>query len=109
MKIFVVGAKAQARMIHNIIEDAGHTAPYVFDQDPEVSPPWDCELVRNDADFDSAARKCEGFVVCIGDVERGELRVRFSRRLEALGLKPASAVHKTAHLGSKVKVGKGLQ
>jgi sugar O-acyltransferase (sialic acid O-acetyltransferase NeuD family) len=109
MEIFIVGAKAQARLSHQVLTAQGHTSRYVFDQDRTLSPPWDCVLVHDEAEFDTYARKCEGFLVCLGDVDRGKIRVALSERLEALGLAPCSAIHPTTFIPDSVTIGKGLQ
>ena len=109
MDIFIVGAKAQARLSYQILLSEGHRAPYVFDQDRTVVKPWECVLLHDEADFDAYAAKCDGFLVCLGDVERGKLRVDFSRRLEALGLKAYSAIHSTTFIPKTAEVSKGLQ
>jgi sugar O-acyltransferase (sialic acid O-acetyltransferase NeuD family) len=109
MDIYVVGARAQARVSHQTLVAEGHRAPYVFDHDRSVSKPWDCELIHDDSDFERYARKCEAFLVCIGDVGRGQIRVEFSRRLEAVGLAPYSAIHPTTFVPKSAKVGRGLQ
>ena len=87
----------------------GHSAPYVYDRDRNVPRPWDCRLIHDDAEFEAFARKCDAFLVCVGDVERGKLRVALSRRLEAFGLKPYSAIHPTTFIPKSAKIGKGLQ
>jgi sugar O-acyltransferase (sialic acid O-acetyltransferase NeuD family) len=109
MRLFMIGAKAQARMIHNILTKDGHTVPYVYDQDRDAVAPWACELIHDEDQIEGYARKCEGFVVCVGDVERGETRVRLSKQLEGYGLSPVSALHSTMHVGDQVRIGKGLQ
>jgi sugar O-acyltransferase (sialic acid O-acetyltransferase NeuD family) len=109
MRIFIVGAKAQARLSHQVLIAQGHAVPYVFDHDSTLSAPWDCLLLHEEADFDRYARKCEGFLVCLGDVERGKTRVALSERLELLGLAPCAAIHPSAFIPDTATIGKGLQ
>jgi sugar O-acyltransferase (sialic acid O-acetyltransferase NeuD family) len=109
MRVFVVGAKSQARLSHQILLAQGHSAPYVFDQDTTLPPPWDCVLISDHQEIDRYARHCDGFLVCIGNIGRGKTRVDYARRLEALGLKPASAIHSTTFIPETAKIGLGLQ
>ena len=109
MRVFVVGARAQARLVYNILRQQGHSAPFVYDRDQDVAPPWECEIFHDESRIDEQAKLCDAFVVCIGDVERGELRTRFSRRLQGLGVPPISAVHSSAVLTDTVQAGRGLQ
>ena len=66
MRVMFVGAKAQARLSHNILRRKGHTVPIIFDRAEGTPPPWDCKVFSDPEMFDSFARTCEGFVVCIG-------------------------------------------
>jgi sugar O-acyltransferase (sialic acid O-acetyltransferase NeuD family) len=109
MRIFVVGAKAQARLSCAILRKQGHTAPIVFDADASAPAPWDgCEIFHDESEFDVRAATCDGFLVCLGNERRGEARVRFGRRLEKLGLTALSAIHPTTVLGDGVRIGKGF-
>src|SRR5215831_13715656 len=108
MHIFIVGAKAQARLSHTILKKQGHTAPLVFDADASLPAPWDCEIFHDESQFDKRAVTCDGFLVCLGNEWRGETRVRFAHRLERLGLTPVSAIHSTTIIGDDVKIGKGF-
>ena len=108
MKVFVVGARAQARLCHGIITRQGHIAPIVFDRNSALMPPWDCHLFANEKLFEQLARQCEGFLVCVAG-QYGMDRITYARRLEGVGLIPVNAVHETAYLSEDVKIGKGLQ
>jgi UDP-perosamine 4-acetyltransferase len=109
VRVFVVGGRSQALVSYQILKAAGHSAPYVFDLDRSIRPPWDCVLVHDDADFETQARKCDGFIVCIGNVGRGETRLEYARRLERLGLEAVSAAHPSAFIAASAKIGRGLQ
>jgi sugar O-acyltransferase (sialic acid O-acetyltransferase NeuD family) len=108
MRIFIVGAKAQARLAYNMLTKAGHSLPIVYDREKGLSPPWECTLISDENLFDEYARRCEGFVVCVAG-DNGKDRVSYSIRLTELGLKPVAAVHPSTFLGEGVKVGSGLQ
>lgn len=109
MRIFFFGGRAQARLNHAILTHQGHDVPFVFDHDPDIPPPFPCKMLHDEAEIEEHARQCEGFVVCMSGLERGEARVRYSRLLEQIGLSPVSPVHPTAFISPTVKVGKGLQ
>jgi sugar O-acyltransferase (sialic acid O-acetyltransferase NeuD family) len=109
MRVFFFGGRAAARLNHAILTRQGHEVPYVFDHDRDIRPPFECEMLHDEAALEKYAKRCEGFVVCMSGLERGEARVRYSRQLENLGLMPVSPVHPTAFISDTVKVGKGLQ
>ena len=107
MRVFVVGAKSQALLSYHILARAGHSVPYVFDSDPTVpKPPWDCVIVHDEDDLDDYARRCDGFLICIANIGRGEVRLRYARRLEALGILPISAIHPTTFIAETARVGR---
>jgi sugar O-acyltransferase (sialic acid O-acetyltransferase NeuD family) len=110
MRILMIGAKSQAHLSYQIVSKAGHTVPYVFDQDQSVKHPgWDCVLFHDDELIEHHARQCDGFLVCIGNIGRGKTRLAFGRRLEALGLEPVSAIHPTTFIPESARIGHGLQ
>jgi sugar O-acyltransferase (sialic acid O-acetyltransferase NeuD family) len=109
MRILIIGAQAQARLSYEILKSQGHTVPYVFDQRMDVSVPWPCILFHDEAQIPIYAGNCDGFLVCVSDTERGELRVRLSRKMEVSGLAAMSAIHPTAFISNTVTVGRGLQ
>lgn len=108
MNVFFVGGTGQARLCHHILQKLGHQAPYMFDRTKGMKPPWDCFLFDDETLISQYAKRCEGFIVCIGG-EHGERRAHYSEQLLELGLTPVSAVHPTAFLGETVGVGRGLQ
>ena len=108
MRVFVVGAKAQARLVHNMLVKAGHTAPFVYDRNPKVNKPWECTLFSDDNKLDKYASECDAFIVCVAG-GYGRDRVAYSERLLRLGLEPISAIHPSSFIGENVIVGRGLQ
>jgi sugar O-acyltransferase (sialic acid O-acetyltransferase NeuD family) len=110
MRVLIVGGKSQALLSYQILARAGHSAPYVFDLDRTVpKPPWDCTLIHDDNALDEYARRCDGFLVCIANIGRGDVRLRYARRLEALGIDAVSAIHPTTFIAETAKIGRGLQ
>jgi sugar O-acyltransferase (sialic acid O-acetyltransferase NeuD family) len=109
MRVFFFGGRAQARLNHAILTRRGHEVPYVFDHNRDIPRPFECEMFHDEALVETYAKRCEGFVVCMSGLERGEVRLRLSRKLEAMGLAPVSPIHPTAFISETVEVGKGLQ
>jgi sugar O-acyltransferase (sialic acid O-acetyltransferase NeuD family) len=108
MRVFIVGAKSQARLCYNMLRKSGHTAPFVYDRAEGLAAPWDCTLFRDEKLFEAYAKRCDAFLVCIAG-EHGKDRAAYSHRLETLGLTAISAIHPAAFIGEEVKIGKGLQ
>jgi sugar O-acyltransferase (sialic acid O-acetyltransferase NeuD family) len=108
MRVFFVGAKSQARLCYNMLRKSGHTVPFVYDRAEGTAAPWECVLFHDDKLFETYAKSCDAFLVCIAG-EHGRDRVTYSHRLEALGLTAISAVHPAAFIGDEVEIGKGLQ
>ena len=108
MKVFFVGGANQARICYNIIKKNGHEVPYIYDSTKGLAAPWDCFVFDDEKAIPQYARDCEGFLVCIGD-SHGEIRVRYSRQLQQLGLTPISAIHPAAYIGEQTHIGAGLQ
>jgi sugar O-acyltransferase (sialic acid O-acetyltransferase NeuD family) len=110
MRIFLVGAGAQARLSGEILRRRGHVIAFAYDANPAATLPWsDCTILRNEHEIDLYAHECEGFLVCIADIGRGRIRARFSDRLAGLSLQPLSAVHPTSYLSDLAQLGAGVQ
>jgi sugar O-acyltransferase (sialic acid O-acetyltransferase NeuD family) len=108
MKVFFIGGGSLARQCYNIIRKSGHEVPIIYDSTKNLPAPWNCVVFDDEAAIPKYARSCQGFLVCIGGAN-GEIRVRYSRQLEELGLSPISAIHSAAFLGEEVRVGVGMQ
>jgi UDP-perosamine 4-acetyltransferase len=107
--VFVVGAKSQALISYQILRSRGDTVPFVFDANRDLPPPWDCLLINEEKEIERYARQCDGFLVCMGNIGRGRARLKYAQQLEALGLKPVSAIHPTTFIAHTAKIGLGLQ
>ena len=108
MKVFFAGGASQGRLCYNILRKEGHEVPAVYDATEGLTVPWGAAVFHDETAIPKHARACEGFLVCIGDVH-GHIRARYSNQLQALGLKPVSAIHPTAYFGDNVRLGAGLQ
>jgi sugar O-acyltransferase (sialic acid O-acetyltransferase NeuD family) len=108
MRVFFVGGASQARLCYNIIKKRGHEVPIIYDRTSGLAPPWDCVLFDDETAIPEHARTCEGFLVCIGD-SHGQARVRYSRQLRDLGLRPISAIHAAAIICEDSRLGEGIQ
>jgi hypothetical protein len=108
LKVFFAGGASQGRLCYNILRKEGHEVPAVYDATEGLTVPWGAAVFHDETAIPEHARACEGFLVCIGDVH-GHIRARYSNQLQALGLKPVSAIHPTAYFGDNVRLGAGLQ
>ncbi len=108
MRVLFVGGASQARLCYNIIRKAGHEVPIIYDRTKGLVPAWNCAVFDDEDRLPEPARSCEGFLVCIGD-SHGQARVRYSRQLRELGLKPISAIHTAAIICDDIRLGEGTQ
>ncbi len=110
MRVFFVGAKAQAKICYRVLLAEGHSAPLVYDADQTLTPPWPrCRIVH---DWDQAMhgiRQCDAFIVAMGNERRGKRRSELSEELTRRLLAPVAAVHPSLHVGCDVQRGAGLQ
>jgi sugar O-acyltransferase (sialic acid O-acetyltransferase NeuD family) len=107
MDVFFVGGSSLARLAHTILRKHGHRVPVIYDWTKGLAAPWDCLIFDDRAEIPRYASTCEGFLVCIGN-EHGKERTAHARELQALGLKPVSAIHDSAVLSEEARYGEGL-
>ena len=110
MRIFFVGAKAQAKICYRVLLAQGHSGPLAYDADRSVTPPWPgCRIVH---DWDEAMDRigeCDAFIVTMANERRGKRRSELSYELTKRPLTPVTAIHPTLHEGWDVRRGAGLQ
>lgn len=113
-QVVIWGATGQARVLHELLVENGPQLIALFDNDPSVSSPWpEIPLFHGPqgfADWRSSHGDVAqvGCLVAIGGSHGGD-RVRIQRDLEAQGLTPIVAKHRTAFVADTVKVGAGSQ
>lgn len=110
--LVVWGARGHAKVLHEFVGRIGFRLVAVFDNDPEVPPPFpDIPLHVGSAGF---ARVCDRLrpgtrgLVAIGG-PRGTVRLEIQSFLADHGIGPATAVHPTAFVASDARIGAGSQ
>jgi sugar O-acyltransferase (sialic acid O-acetyltransferase NeuD family) len=112
-RIILWGASGHAKVLREVVESQGFELVAVFDNDPDVAPPFpDVPLYVGVEGFQSWKRDVgQGTLyglVAIGGA-RGWDRVRIQRELEIQGVEPVTALHATAHVAANAMIGSGTQ
>jgi sugar O-acyltransferase (sialic acid O-acetyltransferase NeuD family) len=113
-KIILWGGTGQAKIVRPIIEHYGSKVMAVFDDTPNLMPPftdvplycnWDgfCEWAK---DYESLADF--GFCITIGN-PHGRVRLRLHEKLVSEGLRPTMVIHPNAYISPGVVIGSGVQ
>lgn len=113
-EVILWGASGHARVLREALGPSVRIVA-VFDNDPDAPSPFpDVPLFHGERGFTAwlAARKPDalraGFLVAIGG-ECGKDRLAIHARLEGAGLRPMTAVHRTAFVADGVPIGDGSQ
>lgn len=107
------GATGQAKVLRECLGDTARLTA-LFDNDTHVAPPFvDVPLIRGRAGFEAWLQGRAGalemyFLVAIGG-DKGQARLEIQEYLESQGLKPLTAIHRTAFVAHNVKLGEGSQ
>lgn len=112
-RIILWGGTGQAKVVRPIIEHFGAEVIAVFDDTPNLRPPFpDVELhcgydafktwIQRQPDHDI------GFCITIGN-PHGRVRVRLHELLLSEGLRPVSIAHPTAFIAENAVIGPGAQ
>lgn len=113
-QLILWGASGQARVLRELLSDREMKIVALFDNDPKALNPftdvplhggWDAFLRWREKQAQAAAIH---FLVAIGG-DRGKDRVEIQERLEAAGLVPATAIHRTAFVATDALLGAGCQ
>ena len=110
MKIFLWGGRSKARIVEQMLNEAGHEAAVIFDNHI-AAPPFTttATFVADPAQVREHAAKCTHFVACVGG-EYGFARARISEFCESqLKLEPVTLIHPTAYVSTTAQIGKGFQ
>lgn len=106
------GATGQAKVLRECVTAAGYDLVAVFDNNPDVPPPFpDVPLhIGQDglAAWQSIHPGPASFLVAIGG-QRGRDRCAIQAQLCAAGLTPSTAVHRTAFVAGNALLGPGCQ
>ena len=108
MKTIIIGAGAQARIICEIlsydwnINIIGFVDPVFKEPEEKI---FGLPVLGNFSIVPKLIKNgVSGFIVGIGD---NKLRAQRFREMENFGLKPVTAIHPTANISTRVKIGKG--
>lgn len=112
-EILLWGGTGQAKVVRPIIEHWGASVVAVFDDTPDLSPPFpDVPLYCGWAGFQrwisDQDRTQMGFCIAIGN-PHGSVRLRLAKHLEAEGLAPTTIVHPAAWVAANAQIGVGCQ
>jgi len=111
--VILWGGTGQAKVIRPIIEYYGAKVVAVFDDTPNLPPPFpDVELYLGYEQlqmwFKSRNRQEIGFCVAIGN-PHGRVRIQLHDLLVKEGLTPVTVVHPTAWVADNATIGSGSQ
>jgi sugar O-acyltransferase (sialic acid O-acetyltransferase NeuD family) len=112
-KIILWGGTGQAKVVRPIIEYYGSKVAAVFDDTPNLEPPFpDVELHCGYEGFrkwvEHERREDLGFCISIGN-PHGRVRLRLHDLLASEGLSPISIAHPTAWIAKNAVIGQGAQ
>jgi len=109
MDVILWGGRTQAVVDESILRQNGHRVIAVFDDsDPLPESPLINVPIRRGSRFPNMIREECGFVVTFAH-PNGLGRVKKSLELAALGMKPLSAIHRTAYIDADATLGIGNQ
>ncbi len=111
--VILWGGTGQARAVRPIIEYYGSKVVAIFDDTPNLNPPFpDVEVHQGVEGFrnwiESQQREDIGFCVAIGN-PHGRVRLKLHDFLVDEGLTPVSIVHPTAWVADDAVIGPGAQ
>lgn len=112
-RVIFWGGTGQAKVLRPIIEYYGGRVVAVFDDNPDLSPPFpDVPLYRGEVDFTQwitgQSREGLGFCIAIGN-PHGRVRVRLHEMLQREGLLPVTVAHPSAWVEKNTIIGEGAQ
>jgi sugar O-acyltransferase (sialic acid O-acetyltransferase NeuD family) len=111
-QVILWGGTGQAKVVRPILEYYGCKVVAVFDDTPNLPPPFPDIPLYEGKDFDSWVRGSHpsslGFCLAIGN-PHGRARLRIHDRLESRGLTPLTFTHPTAYIEPSATLGPGTQ
>lgn len=112
-KIILWGGTGQAKVNRPIIEHWGSRVVAVFDDTPDLKPPFpDIGLYKGYDSFknwiEDKSRAEIGFCIAIGN-PHGRVRIKLHEKLMDEGLTPVTIVHPTAWIAENSTIGEGAQ
>src|SRR5688572_29776435 len=112
-RVILWGGTGQAKVVRPIIENYGSRVVAVFDDTPDLNPPFpDVPLYCGHDEFrkwhESQQGEAIGFCVAIGN-PHGRIRLKLHDMLVSEGLLPISIAHPTAWIANNAVIGPGAQ
>jgi sugar O-acyltransferase (sialic acid O-acetyltransferase NeuD family) len=112
-EVILWGGTGQAKVVRPILEQAGARVVAVFDNTPDLPPPFsDVPVYQGEEGFArwrrTGRRRGMGFVVTIGN-PHGRVRLRLHEMLVDAGLEPCNVVHPAAVVAPNATLGPGCQ
>lgn len=112
-QVILWGGTGQAKVVRPIIEHYGATVIAVFDDTPNLVPPFaDVELYVGKEQFQKwirgRSRQNLGFCIAIGN-PYGRVRIWFHEWLSQEGLQPITIAHPSAQIAPNAIIGEGCQ
>jgi sugar O-acyltransferase (sialic acid O-acetyltransferase NeuD family) len=110
--IILWGGTGQAKVIRPIIEHFGGKVVAVFDDTPDLKPPFPDVELHFGQDFEKWIKTQDpkeiGFCIAIGN-PHGRVRLKLHDKLVGDGLSPVTVAHHTAWIAKDAAVGAGSQ
>ncbi|MBW2621377.1 MAG: acetyltransferase [Deltaproteobacteria bacterium] len=112
-KVFLWGAIGQAKLIRPLVEHFGSELAAVFDDNADVSSPWEDVPIYHGWDnflgwLEGRDKADLGFCVGIGG-PRARVRLELHRRLEKLDIPPVTMAHPSVVIAKDASIGAGSQ
>jgi sugar O-acyltransferase (sialic acid O-acetyltransferase NeuD family) len=112
-KVILWGGTGQAKVIRPILESEGHEIVAVFDETPNLRPPFNNIPLHYGWDafeqwVNHRMEETLGFCVTIGN-PHGRVRLQFHNHLMKAGLEPVDAIHPQAIIAHNASIKEGVQ
>src|SRR3989338_8655952 len=114
-KIFIWGASGQAIVLKTIAEEQGYVVTWIFDNNTKINSPFiNVSLVGDWKAFRKwsqtiSHRNNIGFTVAIGSERSGKDRITLQNKIEKLGFRAITLIHKSSLISDEVRIGVGTQ
>ena len=110
-KVILWGGTGQAKVIRPILESAGHEIVAVFDETPNLKPPFNNIPLHFGWDefeqwLNHRMEERFGFCITIGN-PHGRVRLQLHNYLTTAGLKPLDAIHPKAIVAPNASINEG--
>lgn len=114
-KCFFWGVAGQAKVLNEFISDFGYRLTWLFDNNPKIPNKVEgVPVLGSWKDFFAWTKKTKkpeniGFLVAIGGIEMGKVRVELQEKISKEGFKPLTVWHSSSYIAKNAKIGAGSQ